>query len=61
MTKRYFTEGDAASGSVLSETCGDIQELERAMNEAHYILKPTLDDYLETDREIRRIVEEWIG
>ena len=33
MTKRYFTEGDAASGSVLSETCGDIQELERAMNE----------------------------
>jgi 1-deoxy-D-xylulose-5-phosphate reductoisomerase len=35
--------------------------IERAMNEAHYILKPTLDDYLETDREIRRIVEEWIG
>ena len=33
MTKRYFTEGDAASASVLSETCGDIQELERAMNE----------------------------
>ena len=35
--------------------------IERAMNEATYILKPTLDDYLETDREIRRIVDEWIN
>ena len=35
--------------------------IERAMNEATYILKPTLDDYLETDKEIRRIVEEWIN
>ncbi len=34
--------------------------IERAMDEATYILKPTLDDYLETDREIRRNVEEWI-
>ena len=34
--------------------------IERAMNEAHYILKPTLDDYLATDMEIRRMVEEWI-
>ena len=34
--------------------------IERAMDEAAYILKPTLDDYLETDREIRRQVEEWI-
>lgn len=33
----------------------------RAMDEATYILKPTLDDYLETDREIRRLVEEWIN
>ena len=35
--------------------------IERAMNEATYILKPTLDDYLETDREIRRIEDEWIN
>ena len=35
--------------------------IERAMNEATYILKPSLDDYLETDNEIRRIVEEWIN
>ena len=35
--------------------------IERAMNEATYILKPTLDDYLETDKEIRRLVEEWIN
>ena len=34
--------------------------IERAMDEAAYILKPTLDDYLETDKEIRRRVEEWI-
>lgn len=34
--------------------------IERAMNEAHYILNPTLDDYLATDMEIRRMVEEWI-
>ena len=33
----------------------------RAMEKATYILKPTLDDYLETDKEIRRIVEEWIN
>lgn len=35
--------------------------IERAMDEAAYILKPTLEDYLETDREIRRMVEEWIN
>ena len=32
----------------------------RAMEKATYILKPTLDDYLETDREIREMVKEWI-
>ncbi len=35
--------------------------IERAMDEAAYILKPTLEDYLETDKEIRRMVEEWIN
>ena len=34
--------------------------IERAMEKATYILKPTLDDYLETDREIRAMVNEWI-
>ena len=34
--------------------------IERAMERATYILKPTLDDYLETDREIRAMVSEWI-
>ena len=34
--------------------------IERAMEKATYILKPTLDDYLETDREIREMVKEWI-
>ena len=34
--------------------------IERAMEKATYILKPTLDDYLETDREIRTMVKEWI-
>ena len=34
--------------------------IERAMDEATYILKPTLNDYLATDKEIRRMVEEWI-
>ena len=32
----------------------------RAMEKATYILKPTLDDYLETDKEIRAMVKEWI-
>ena len=32
----------------------------RAMDSASYILKPTLDDYLETDKETRRMVESWI-
>ena len=35
--------------------------IEKAMNEATYILKPSLEDYLETDKEIRHIVEEWIN
>lgn len=35
--------------------------IERAMDEATYILKPTLDDYLETDKEIRLMVENWIN
>ena len=39
----------------------DIPKLiERAMEKATYILKPTLDDYLETDREIREMVKSWI-
>ena len=32
----------------------------RAMEKATYILKPTLDDYLETDKEIRELVKSWI-
>ena len=31
-----------------------------AMEKATYILKPTLDDYLETDKEIREMVKSWI-
>ena len=34
--------------------------IERAMEKATYILKPTLDDYLETDKEIREMVKSWI-
>lgn len=34
--------------------------IERAMEEAQFIVKPTLDDYFATDKEIRRMVEEWI-
>ena len=34
--------------------------IERAMEKATYVLKPTLDDYLETDREIREMVKSWI-
>ena len=34
--------------------------IERAMEKATYILKPTLSDYLDTDKETRRMVEEWI-
>ena len=34
--------------------------IERAMQNTPYILAPTLEDYLETDKEVRRIVEEWI-
>ena len=34
--------------------------IERAMKSAPYILAPTLDDYLETDKEIRKMVESWI-
>lgn len=35
--------------------------IERAMEKATYILKPTLDDYLETDKQIREMVKEWIN
>ena len=31
-----------------------------SLDSASYILKPTLDDYLETDKETRRMVESWI-
>ena len=34
--------------------------IERAMQQAHFIHKPTLDDYLETDKAVREMVESWI-
>lgn len=34
--------------------------IERAMQQAHYIAKPTLEDYLETDRNVREMVDNWI-
>ncbi|MBR3977839.1 MAG: 1-deoxy-D-xylulose-5-phosphate reductoisomerase [Bacteroidaceae bacterium] len=34
--------------------------IERAMEQTQYIMKPALEDYLETDREVRRRVEDWI-
>ena len=34
--------------------------IERAMQSTTYILKPTLEDYLETDKEVRRMVSEWV-
>ena len=34
--------------------------IERAMEKATYILKPTLEDYLETDKEIRAMVKSGI-
>jgi 1-deoxy-D-xylulose-5-phosphate reductoisomerase len=34
--------------------------IERAMEKTTYILKPTLDDYLDTDKEIREMVKAWI-
>ena len=39
----------------------DISRLiERAMQSAEYKLKPTLDDYIATDCEVRKMVETWI-
>lgn len=39
----------------------DIPKLiERAMQTTPYILKPSLEDYLETDKEVRRMVSEWV-
>lgn len=34
--------------------------IERAIEQTQYIMKPALEDYLETDREVRRTVEDWI-
>ena len=34
--------------------------IERAMQKTPYILNPTLEDYLETDKEVRKMVESWI-
>lgn len=34
--------------------------IERAMQSANYKLTPTLDDYIATDSEIRKMVESWI-
>ena len=34
--------------------------IERAMQQATFIAKPTLDDYLASDHEVRRMVEGWI-
>lgn len=47
----------------LNERIGftDISRLiERAMQSAEYKLKPTLDDYIATDAEVRKMVETWI-
>ena len=34
--------------------------IEKAMQQASFILKPTLEDYFATDELVRRMVEEWI-
>ena len=34
--------------------------IEKAMQQTPYILQPTLEDYLTTDREVRQMVEAWI-
>ena len=34
--------------------------IEKAMQQTPYILQPTLEDYLATDREVRNMVETWI-
>ena len=34
--------------------------IEKAMQQASFILKPTLEDYFATDEQVRRMVEEWI-
>lgn len=34
--------------------------IERAMQSASYVLKPSLDDYIATDNEVRKMVESWI-
>ena len=34
--------------------------IERAMQTTPYILKPSLEDYLETDKEVRKMVSEWV-
>ncbi len=34
--------------------------IERAMQQAPFIPNPTLEDYLETDKEVRKMVENWI-
>lgn len=34
--------------------------IERAMQSANYKLTPTLDDYIATDSEIRKMVESWL-
>ena len=34
--------------------------IEKAMQQTPYILQPTLEDYLATDREVRQMVEAWI-
>ena len=34
--------------------------IETCMSRATFILKPTLDDYVQTDTEIRKMAEEWL-
>ena len=34
--------------------------IEKAIQQASFILKPTLEDYFATDEQVRRMVEEWI-
>ena len=34
--------------------------IERAMQSANFCIKPTLDDYIATDAEIRKMTSNWI-
>ena len=34
--------------------------IERAMQSANFTIKPTLDDYIATDAEVRKMADNWI-